>query len=125
MATGSQRLVRYEVGGINRINKTYSRGNRVGIKLRQRGKTAKEIIMATIIKKNGKNITLLNPSEKGRKYADELRNGVRQRNDGLLKTDPVLGRPVRLTKEQRSYRAGYLDAQKDSAKAYNARKEKK
>ena len=77
--------------------------------------------MATIISEGGKKITLLNPSEKGRKYADELRNGVRQRNDGLLKVDPVLGKPVRLTKAQRSYRAGYLDAQKDSAKCFKAK----
>lgn len=72
-----------------------------------------------ILKNNGKTVTLLNPSEKGAKYADELRNGTRYTNDGRYKADKdgvVLG----LTKEQRSYRAGYLDAQKDSAKAYCA-----
>lgn len=78
--------------------------------------------MATIISKGGKKITLLNPSEKGRKYADELRNGVRQRNDGLLKVDSVFGKPVRLTKAQRAYRAGYLDARNDNAKCFNAKK---
>lgn len=34
----------------------------------------------------------------------------------------VNGNPVRLTKAQRAYRAGYLDHGKDSARAYNAKK---
>ena len=41
----------------------------------------------SIIKKNGKKVTLLNPSEKAGKYADELRNGIRYTNDGRYKAD--------------------------------------
>lgn len=81
--------------------------------------------MVTVKNKKGQEVVLLNPSEKGRKYADELRNGVGQTNRGYLKTDPVLGKPVRLTDTQKAYRSGYLDAQKDSAKCYNAKKKKR
>ena len=81
--------------------------------------------MATKIKgKNGREITLLNPSERGRKFADELGNGVKQTNNGLLKTD-VLGKPVKLTEKERAYRAGYLDARQDSAEAYKHNQKKK
>ena len=65
----------------------------------------------------------MNPSEKGRKFADELRNGAKQTNDGYIKFDPV-GKPVRLKDTEAAYRSGYLDAQKDSARCYNARKKK-
>lgn len=78
----------------------------------------------SIIKKNGKKVTLLNPAEKGEKYADELRNGIRYTNDGRYKADKdgvILG----LDKKQRAYRAGYLDARKDNAKAYRANKKKR
>lgn len=73
--------------------------------------------------KNGKTITLLNPSEKGAKYADELRNGIRYTNDGRYKADKD-GVVMELTDEQRAFRSGYLTAQKDAAKAYKARKKK-
>lgn len=78
----------------------------------------------SIIKKNGKKVTLLNPSEKAGKYADELRNGIRYTNDGRYKADKD-GVVMGLSDEQRSYRAGYLDARKDNAKAYKANKKKK
>ena len=78
--------------------------------------------MAVKVKsRNGKDVTLLNPSEKGRKYADELRNGVKQTNEGMLKWGDD-GKPERLTDKAKAYRAGYLDAQKDSAKAYKSKK---
>ena len=80
--------------------------------------------MATVISRNGKRITLLNPSEKGAKYAKELKKGYKIRNDGSY----ALGKDkkgIRLSKEGRAYRAGFLDAQKASAKAYKARKKKK
>ena len=80
--------------------------------------------MVKVKQKNGFEVTLLNPNEKGRKYADELANGVKQTNNGLLKTDS-LGKPVRLSKEQKAYRAGYLDARNDNAKAFNHNKKKK
>ena len=76
--------------------------------------------MVIVTNKKGKKVTLLNPSEKGRKYADELRNGAKQTNTGMIKWGKD-GKPTRLTDTQKSYRAGYLDAQKDSAKAYKAR----
>lgn len=68
--------------------------------------------------KKGKVITLLNPSEKGKKYATELKTGVRVTNDGLIKS------PSELNDEQRAFRGGYLQAQKDSANAYKARQKK-
>ena len=66
---------------------------------------------------NGKMITLLNPSEKGEKFADELRNGIRYTNDGRYKVDKN-GTVLGLTPEQRAYRAGYLAHSKDSARAW-------
>jgi hypothetical protein len=68
--------------------------------------------------------TFLTPSGKGAKYAAELKNNTRYTNDGQVKHDED-GRKLGLSKAQRSYRAGYLSAQKDSAKAYNARELKK
>ena len=71
-----------------------------------------------IIGKNGRRGFLLNPHEKGQKYAEELRQKKRMTNDMQLKDKP-------LTKEGAAYRAGYLDARKDSAKAYNHNQKKK
>jgi hypothetical protein len=68
--------------------------------------------------------TFLTPSGKGAKYAAELKNNTRYTNDGQVKYDED-GRKFGLSKAQRSFRAGYLSAQKDSAKAYNAREQKK
>lgn len=79
--------------------------------------------MYKITRKNGNVITLLNPAEKASKYADELRNGIRYTNDNRYKADKN-GVVMKVTKEGRAYRAGYLDARKDSAKAYKANKKK-
>lgn len=57
------------------------------------------------VTKNGNRITLLNPSEKGAKYAAELKFD----ENGEAKC---------LTPGQRAYRAGYLSARSDSAKAW-------
>ena len=76
-----------------------------------------------VVNRNGKVITLLNPAEKGRKYAAELRAGIHGTNDHKVKRDGN-GKAKRLTSKERAYRAGYLDARKDSAKAYTANKEK-
>ncbi len=70
---------------------------------------------------DGSRRTLLTPSGKGTKYAEELRSGERRTNDGVVKTDEK-GNVLKLSAAQRSYRSGYLDAQKDSAKAYKAKK---
>lgn len=74
--------------------------------------------------KNGKKFTLLNPGEKGKKFAKELVIGYHHTNDMQYKFDEN-GEVKPLTKEQRAYRSGYLDARKDSAKAYKAKQKKK
>ena len=77
--------------------------------------------MSTKIKTStGKTVTLLNPSEKGAKFAKELKTGVARTNDGRYKIDSNSKKAIRLTNEQRAFRSGYLSAQSDSAKAYNA-----
>ena len=72
-----------------------------------------------ITTKNGTVITLLNPSEKGAKFASELRTGFAKTNDGRPKLD-AKHTQTKLTDTQKSWRSGYLAAQKDSAKCYNA-----
>lgn len=71
--------------------------------------------------KDGTSTTLLTPSGKGAKYAAELAMGVKITNDGDFKHG-VDGSEIVLTPEQRAYRAGFLDSQKESAKAYKAKK---
>ena len=73
--------------------------------------------------KKGFFVTLLNPSEKGKKYANELSTGIRKTNDGRYKPDK--NGDVGLSEAQRAYRSGYLDARKDNAKAYKHNKKKK
>lgn len=80
--------------------------------------------MAVVLQtKNGKTVTLLNPAEKGEKFAKELKGGFKRTNSGRFKTDENK-KGIRLTNEERAYRSGYLDARKDSANAYNAKKKK-
>ena len=70
--------------------------------------------MAVTVKtKSGKTKVLLNPGEKARLYADELKANASSYN----------GQDLR--KDQRAYRAGYLDARRDSAKAYKHNLKKK
>ena len=77
--------------------------------------------MAVIVKsKRGKVVYLLNPSEKGNKYASELRSNCAKTNTLYPKKDKF-GLNKELTKEQRAYRAGYLSAQRDSADVYCAK----
>ncbi len=73
--------------------------------------------------RKGKTITLLNPAEKGRKYAAELKKGVKATNDHRIKNDEK-GNPLRLNKVERSYRSGYLDARRDNANCYKSKKKK-
>ena len=81
--------------------------------------------MATVITtRKGKRITLLNPAEKGRKAAAELRVGVHGTNDGQIKRDGN-GNPIPLTDTEKAWRSGYLAARKDSADCYNAKMGKK
>lgn len=76
--------------------------------------------MAVKVKtKTGKQVTLLNPAEKGRKYAAELKTNMHLTNEGTVKLD-VNGEPLQLTPAQRAHRSGYLSARQDSADCYNA-----
>ena len=68
----------------------------------------------------GKIITLLNPAEKGEKFAKELKRGYKFTNDGIPKRDNDKN-ALKLTSTEASYRSGYLDARKDSAKCYKAK----
>ncbi len=81
--------------------------------------------MAVVVQtKKGKSVTLLNPNEKATKFCDELRNGSKQTNDGHVKFDKF-GYPLKLTEEERAYRAGYLGARSDNAKVYKYKKKKR
>lgn len=63
--------------------------------------------MATIVKsKKGNKIVLLNPAEKGRRFARQLKKG-RVEETGKV-----------LSPQDKAYRAGYLDARTDNAIAY-------
>lgn len=69
-------------------------------------------------KKSGQIVhTLLNPSEKARKFLMELKSNVKFTNQKLVKYDKN-GKPIQLSDEQKSYRAGYLAARRDNAAAY-------
>ncbi len=74
--------------------------------------------------KSGNTITLLNPAEKGEKYAKELRTGKKYTNDGIVKKDKN-GKVIKLGKKERAYRGGYLDGRKDNAKAYKSKRSKR
>lgn len=78
----------------------------------------------TITTKKGKTITLLNPSEKGKKFASELRDNTRYTNDNKKKADKD-GVIQSLSDTQRAYRSGYLAARKDSANCYKHSLKKK
>ena len=74
--------------------------------------------------RKGKQITLLNPAEKGRKAAAELKMGIKLTNDGVVKTDKY-GNAQQLTDAERAWRSGYLTSRSDGAKCYNAKQAKK
>lgn len=67
---------------------------------------------------------LLNPSEKRDKFFTELKQGVKRTNDGKFKLTKDK-KAMHLTKVERAYRSGYIQAQNDSAKCYNAKKGKR
>lgn len=69
--------------------------------------------------KNGNLFCVLNPSEKSKKYAFELKSGLKHTNDGELKTDDN-DRPIKLNEKDKAFRYGYLTARKDNVKAYKA-----
>ena len=72
--------------------------------------------------KTGKTVTLLNPSAKAGKFASELKYNNHYTNDGHLKKGK--NGNTQLTDEQRAYRGGYLDARRDSAKAFKHNQKK-
>ena len=74
-------------------------------------------------KRTGKIITVLNPAQKGRKYAVELKHGKALTNS-LQRKRTRTGAVKTLSKSAKAYRAGYLDARKDNAKAYKAKKKR-
>lgn len=63
---------------------------------------------------------LLNPAERAQKFSIEMRHKRALTNTGKRKYDSN-GRPIRLTKEQLAYRAGYLAHCKDSNKAFRSK----
>lgn len=78
--------------------------------------------MATNIvvgRSGGKNIvvTLLDPQEKRQKFFAELQNGVSITNDGVVKVDNN-GKPIKLKKNQRAWRAGWIACQNEAGKIF-------
>ena len=69
------------------------------------------------------NVKYLSPKDKARKFANELKTGKCFTNNGEKKKDKN-GKQKILSKKQRSYRAGYLDARKDIGVANKLRKVK-
>ncbi len=73
--------------------------------------------MKVFKRKDGKEVTLLSPKEKGNKYAKELKEGYATTNAGEVKMSKDGSTIINLSDSQRAYRAGYLDARKDIGKA--------
>ena len=73
----------------------------------------------TVYNKNGKAVVLLNPAEKAKKAAAELKLGVHLTNSGEVKCDKD-GYAIPLTDTQKAYRSGVLASRQDSANCYNA-----
>ena len=71
----------------------------------------------TVKNRKGRTVTLLNPAQKGQKFAFELKAGKKVTNIGDVKLGKN-GRAVELTETEAAYRSGYLDARKDSAKVF-------
>ena len=69
--------------------------------------------------RNGKMVTLLNPSERARKFSIELKHGKALTNNAKRKMGKD-GKQIKLTKEQKAFRSGYLQARKDSANAFKS-----
>lgn len=77
-----------------------------------------------ITRPDGTKFRILSPSEKGKKAAHELKTGKRVTN----MNEPKRGRngqQLKVTKQGRAYRHGYLDARKDIGQAAKAVRSKK
>ena len=71
--------------------------------------------MKAVQNKNGKIVYLLNPNEKAAKFALEMREGTKRTNQLYAKwADKEKTIPVKLTKTERAYRAGYLQHARES-----------
>ena len=79
--------------------------------------------MKVLTNKNGKKIYLLNPDEKARKYLAELKVGSKLTN--MIEPKLINGKLIRLSKEDKAYRVGYLNVRKDNSKAYMSKLRKK
>lgn len=66
----------------------------------------------------------LNPAQKGKKFANELRWGRKLTNNNEFKTNKN-GDYVSLSNVERAYRSGYLASRSDSARAYKANQRNK
>ena len=81
--------------------------------------------MAVVVKsRTGKDVVLLNPSEKAKKFSAELKNGIRFTNNGEVKVDKD-NQPLALSDSQRAFRSGYLQSRTDGSKVYKAKKAKR
>lgn len=81
--------------------------------------------MATIVRnRNGKQVVLLDPQEKRDKYFAELKAKTKMTANGVKKVDSK-GKPMKLKEREIGYRLGYIAAQNESAKIYNAKKAKR
>lgn len=79
--------------------------------------------MKVVTNKSGRKICLLNPDEKARKYLAELKIGSKLTN--MIEPKLENGKLIRLSKKDKAYRIGYLNARKDNSKAYMSKLRKK
>ena len=79
--------------------------------------------MKVVSNKNGRKIYLFNPDEKARKYLAELKIGSKLTN--MIEPKLENGKLIRLSKKDKAYRIGYLNARKDNSKAYMSKLRKK
>ena len=80
--------------------------------------------VTVVNKRTGNVVTLLNPAQKGRKYSVELKHGKALTNDGRRKLTKN-GTQKKLTNTQKAFRSGYLQARKDNAKCWKAKKKRR
>ena len=87
-----------------------------------RTKAGKRVRMGTrVTYSDGSRQSVLTPAGKGAKAAKELKTGIRMTNEGQMKVDRD-GVAQILSDSQRAWRSGYLQARKDGAAAYKAKK---
>lgn len=77
-----------------------------------------------VLNRSGKQVTLLNPNEKAKKFLGELKSKTKQTAQGVTKLDEK-GKPIRLKEREIGYRVGYLAARQESARIFNSKKKKK